>query len=77
MDWQGKDLEIERSEGFGCEGAVAFAGEVSSEVSKAVAEALADPIVQALMNADHVAPEAVAALARRVGVKIRTLHQTV
>jgi hypothetical protein len=71
MDWQGRDLEFERSEGFGGEAAAAFAGDVLPEVPQAVAEALADPIVQALMIADHVAPETVAALARRIGVKIR------
>jgi len=77
MDWQRRDLEIERSEVFGGEAPAAFAGDVSSEVPQAVAEALADPIVQALMCADHVAPEAVAALARRMGVKIRSRHHTV
>jgi hypothetical protein len=60
-----------RNEGFGGEGTVAFQGDVSPEVPQAVAEALADPIVQALMIADHVAPDTVAGLARRVAAKIR------
>ncbi len=71
MDWQGRDLEFERSEGFAGEGTVAVQGRVSPEVPQAVAEALADPIVQALMLADHVAPETVAGLARRLAAKIR------
>ena len=71
MDWQGRDLESERSEGFGDEGTDALRGDVSPEVPQAVAEALADPIVQALMVADHVAPETVAGLARRIAAKLR------
>ena len=71
MEWQDRDLESERSDGFGSEGTVALRGDVSPEVPQAVAEALADPIVQALMIADHVAPETVASLARQVAAKIR------
>ena len=71
MDWQGGDLEFERSEGCGGEGAIAFPGDVSPKVPHAVTEALADPIVQALMIADHVAPETVTGLARRIAAKIR------
>ena len=71
MDWQDRDLKFDRIGGSGSEGAVGFRGGVSPHVPRAVAEALADPIVQALMLADHVAPDTVACLARRVAAKIR------
>ena len=39
-------------------------------VSRSVRDALADPIVQALLAADHVDPQEVADLARRVAARL-------
>jgi hypothetical protein len=75
MDWQGRDLDSERIEGFGGEGTVAFRDDVSREVPQAVAEALADPIVQALMIADHVAPETVAGSLCASPLRFASLHR--
>ena len=44
--------------------------DIGAETPRGVADALADPIVQALMAADRVAPECVAALMRRVALEL-------
>jgi hypothetical protein len=45
-------------------------------LSRGVRDALADPIVQALLAADHVDPQEVADLARRVAARLSAANPT-